>query len=61
MTMADSDTRAAEKVREREAQRIAKAQAAAGAEAEEKALDETIPGGSYIVNGKTVNADGEEI
>ena len=24
-------------------------------------LDETVPGGRYIVNGKVVNANGEEI
>jgi hypothetical protein len=31
------------------------------AEASEAKLDETVPGGQYIVNGKTVNAEGKEL
>jgi hypothetical protein len=28
---------------------------------ESKKLDETVPGGSYVVDGRTVNADGQEL
>lgn len=27
----------------------------------EDAIDEAVPGGKYIVNGKTVNAEGKEL
>lgn len=31
------------------------------AEAEANKMDETVPGGDYIVDGRHVNADGEEL
>ena len=47
----------AEETDEEKAKDVAKSHA----EAEEKQLDETIPGGRYIVDGKTVDANGNEI
>lgn len=38
-----------------------KAQSKSLDEAQEKKLDETVPGGRYLVNGVLVNADGEPV
>lgn len=32
-----------------------------GVTKDENAIDETVPGGRYVVNGKTVNSEGEPI
>ncbi len=44
-----------------EANEVAKATAENAAEAEAQKLDETVTGGRYEVDGKIVNANGEEI
>jgi invasion protein IalB len=51
----------AEKKKEQDTAEVEAQTAENLAEASAARLDETVPGGRYIVNGKTVNADGKEI
>ncbi len=46
---------------ETSAEEKADAVAEASQQAEEKQLDETVPGGRYKVGDRLVNADGEEV
>jgi invasion protein IalB len=43
------------------AQDRSQAIAESNTEAEQRQIDETVPGGRYMVNGQLVNADGEAI
>lgn len=42
-------------------QEQSRAIAESNAEAEQKQLDETVPGGRYMLNGRLVNSEGEPI
>lgn len=53
-TKKDEAVKAAEEPKE-------KAPADSTPDAEVKKIDETVPGGRYIVDGKTVNANGEPV
>ncbi len=50
-----------EKVHESPAQEVSRALVEASAEAERQKLDETVPGGRFVVNGQTVSANGEPV
>lgn len=43
------------------AQEQSKAIADSNAEAEKRQIDETVPGGRYLLNGRLVNSEGEPI
>lgn len=58
--MAEQRERQAPPLHESEGQRINRELTEAAREAEERHPDETEPGGRYIVDGRTVNAEGEE-
>lgn len=57
---AAAEAQALDAKKAQEAQDAAEAQAQAEAEAA-RPLDETVPGGRYVVNGVTVDADGEPV